>query len=170
MIDLPDAESDSDADESVHTHVPNIPDVLKSLVPEMDMPAGSDVIVVVNPYTGQRNLTSVLHILLQTHFVGRNLPAVLKNCIGQRFCEDPRQSQAEHLVLAPRESTVLMQKSTRDPMYQQGSREASLMESAPVKDMTTLPAGYLSLRAAIQPLYGSVFELRMCTCTTSMSS
>ena len=89
------------------------------------------------------------------------MPPTLRDCIGQRFCEDPRQQQSDQVILVPRASVWGEEYQTRDPTTQPEIHETSRIESALAHDTTTLPSGYLSPRAATQPPIP--FHMRMST-------
>ena len=131
-------DDNSQPDEAVEAVVPNVPDILHDLVPTKEMPNPAEVCVINNPYTGQANRSTVLHVVLQVHFLGRDLPKEFVNCIGQRFSEDPRSPQPYSTVLVPR-----YQRHDQSPMDQLSTLP---QDNPTVINTTTLPAGYLSPR------------------------
>ena len=131
----------SQPDEVVEAAVPNVPDILHDLVSTREIPSPAEVCVIINPYTGQPNHSTVLHVVLQVHFSGRDLPKELINCIGQRFSEDPRSTQPNNIVIVPRHQLHNQTTST--------DSEIPLLNQPAVPDTLTLPEGYLSPRSRI---------------------
>ena len=136
-------DDNSSSDEAVEAVVPNVPDILHDLVPTREMPSPGEVCVINNPYTGQVNQSTVLHVVLQVHFLGRDLPEEFVNCIGQRFSEDPRSPQPDNAVIVPR-----CQRHDQSPM---DLSSIPPQDNPSSTDTTTLPVGYLSPRLRPTP-------------------
>ena len=72
---------------------PNIPDILRGILVDKDMPLPGDVRAFVNPYNGHINKARVIHVVLHTHYQGKEIPSPLQASIGVDFCADPRVQQ-----------------------------------------------------------------------------
>ena len=72
---------------------PNIPDILRGILVDKDMPSPGDVRTFVNPYNGHLNNARVIHVVLHTHYHGKELPSPLQASIGVDFCADPKIQQ-----------------------------------------------------------------------------
>ena len=87
-----DSASSPITEQNMPMRIPNIPDILKDIIPIEEMPAASEVCFFVHPYHGYRCVSSVLHVVLHAHFNGRTVPQALVGSIGAYFCDDPKQA------------------------------------------------------------------------------
>ena len=72
---------------------PNIGDVLRGIMATKDMPTPFEVRSFINPYSGDRCVAWIIHVLLYTHYHGCQLPVNLVEEIGGVFCVDPVVTQ-----------------------------------------------------------------------------
>ena len=142
----------ADSINDLHEVVPNIPNMLQGLVAIEEIPSPGVVCAIANPYTGCLNMSTILHVVLQVFYVGRDLPAELVGSVGQRFCEDPRTPQPENVVIVPRaqrhgQTPTAAVAITTD--VQASATDVAVPTSQSTitpPDTVTLPQGYLSPR------------------------